>query len=74
MPQNDADVELQLKGLFWQANKKSRTLIYNLTVPVCLCRAHVDMCLFDCRAEQISREIYKSPASYICLGRTQGRN
>jgi hypothetical protein len=70
MPQDDADLELRLKGLSWQASKKSRTLIYNLTVPVC--RAHVDMCLFDCRAEQISKDIYRSPASYIALGELKG--
>lgn len=31
---NDADIELQLRGLHWQNEHGNRTLIYNLTVPI----------------------------------------
>ncbi|MCX6909244.1 MAG: restriction endonuclease [Verrucomicrobia bacterium] len=70
MPEDDADIEKQLRGLSWNSEKNPRTLIYNLTVP--LVRNNVDMCLFNCGHEQLSRDTYKSGPSYIALGELKG--
>lgn len=70
MPEEDADIEKQLRGLSWNAGENPRTLIYNLTVP--LVRNNVDMCLFNCGPEMVSKEIYKSGPSYIALGELKG--
>jgi len=70
MPEDDADIEKQLRGLSWNSEQNPRTLIYNLTVP--LVRNNVDMCLFNCGHEQLSKKTYKSGASYIALGELKG--
>jgi type II restriction enzyme len=66
----DADIELSLRGLSWLKGRKSRTVIYNLTVP--LLKNNVDLCLFNCAPQELSPTIYKSPASYIALGELKG--
>ncbi len=70
MSQDDSDIDLHLRGLFWYARRKPRTLIYNLTVP--LVRNNVDLCLFDCEAEQLSKETQKTPSAYLALGEPKG--
>ena len=69
-PEDDSDIELHLRGLSWEVGGKPRTLIYNLTVP--LVRNNVDMCLFDCHPEGMSKEIHKSGPAYIALGELKG--
>jgi Restriction endonuclease BsobI len=70
MPENDADIELYVRGLSWQSGSKSRTLIYNLTVP--MVRNNVDLCLFDCGLQQATPATYKLPEKYIALGELKG--
>lgn len=70
MPEDDADIELHLRGLAWEVGQKPRTLIYNLTVP--LFQNNVDLCLFDCAPESLSKDIYKSATAYIALGELKG--
>lgn len=70
MTDNDADIELSLRGLSWQKGRHSRTLIYNLTVP--LVKNNVDLCLLDCRPEERSLAIYQTPTRYIALGELKG--
>lgn len=70
MPDDDADIELYLRGLSWQKGNKPRTLIYNLTVP--LVKNNVDLCLFDCPSTQLSPAVYKSPENYLALGELKG--
>ena len=70
LPEDDADIELHLRGLCWESRGKSRTVVYNLTVP--FFRNNVDLCLFDCRAEDLDREKYKEPGLYIALGELKG--
>lgn len=72
---DDTDIELQLKGLSWDLNEQHRTLIFNLTVP--LIKKNVDLCLFDCRPEEIIKDKNKSsafykPERYIALGELKG--
>ncbi|MFN6567848.1 type II restriction endonuclease [Dendronalium sp. ChiSLP03b] len=45
MTNNDSEIELSLRGISWESEIGSRTLIYNLTVP--LVRSNVDLCLFN---------------------------
>jgi hypothetical protein len=72
---DDADVELSLRGLSWQSNNRPRTLMYNLTVP--LVKSNVDLCLLHCSSTELvtkrhARTIYISPVSYIALGELKG--
>lgn len=69
MPEDDADIELRLRGLTWD-NGKTRTLIYNLTVP--FFRNNVDLCLFDRPPGALSKATYKIPSAYIALGELKG--
>ncbi len=45
MTNDDAEIELFLRGLSWESDRGSRTLIYNLNIP--LVRSNVDLCLFN---------------------------
>lgn len=67
---NEADIELFLRGLSWAQGRRKRTLIYNLTVP--FLKNNVDLCLFDCWAEDLSTTTYQSPAAYVALGELKG--
>jgi hypothetical protein len=67
---DDADIELSLRGLGWEQGKRKRTLIYNLTVP--FLKNNVDLCLFNCRAEDLSPTMYQSPVAYVALGELKG--
>jgi hypothetical protein len=69
-PQDDADLELYLKGLGWQNRSTHRTLIYNLTVP--LVRNNVDLCLFDCKFDAVTKERCETPTSYLAFGELKG--
>ena len=68
--ENDADIELTLRGLSWQKDDKCRTLIFNLTVPAV--KNNIDLCLLDCSASQINnkqaKEIYQNPNIYLAFG------
>lgn len=67
---DDADIELALRGLSWGNENGKRTLVYNLTVP--LVEKNVDMCLFDSAPEEIEANEYKAAQSYIALGELKG--
>jgi len=45
MTNNDADIELSLRGISWKSELGDRTLIYNLNVPIV--KSNVDLCLFN---------------------------
>ncbi|CUQ65359.1 type II restriction endonuclease [Candidatus Nitrospira inopinata] len=70
MTDDDSEIELSLRGLSWESGGKSRTLIYNLTVP--LVKNNVDMCLFNLNPEELEATAYKSAKSYIALGELKG--
>ena len=69
MEEDDADVELHLRGLSWSSGRRGRTLIYNFTVP--LVENNVDFCLLDGTAE-IFKAACGNPKSYIALGELKG--
>jgi hypothetical protein len=70
LPEDDADVELSLRGLTWDTGKGPRTLLYNVTVPVV--GNNVDLCLFNCAAKDLTRETIRTPSLYIALGELKG--
>ena len=70
MPEDDADMELNVRGLSWDTGPKPRTVIYNLTVP--FVGNNVDLCLFDCTADDMSKDTYRTHASYVALGELKG--
>lgn len=70
LPEHDADVELYLRGLCWETSKGPRTLVCNLTVP--FFRNNVDLSLFDCASQDLTREVISTPSAYIALGELKG--
>lgn len=70
LPEDDADIELHLRGLSWLAAEGPRTLVYNLTVP--FFQSNVDLCLFGCTPEDLTRENKRDPSKYIALGELKG--
>jgi len=75
MTDEDADIELHLRGLYWQGAQQPRTLLYNLNVPPV--KSNVDMCLLDCRPDELTakraaKAIYETPERYIALGELKG--
>lgn len=75
MSDDDADIELQLRGLHWAYNRQPRTLVYNLTVP--LVKKNVDLCLFDCQPDEMvfgkqKTSVHYHPERYLALGELKG--
>lgn len=70
MSDDEAAIELDLNGLSWTVEEKPRSLVYNLTVPVV--RNNVDLCLFDCGADELTKETRTNPAVYLALGELKG--
>lgn len=67
---DDADIEIYLRGMAWQRRGNPRTLLYNLTVP--LIKNNVDLCLFNCSHDAISKVMYGDPKTYLALGELKG--
>jgi hypothetical protein len=72
MTDDDSDVELSLRGLCWQSEKETRTLIYNLTVP--LVRNNVDICLFSLSPDKLKATKHNAADSYLALGELRAPN
>jgi Restriction endonuclease BsobI len=70
LPDDDSDVELSLRGLSWTGTQGTRTLLYNVTVP--LVKNNVDLLLFNCSFDKLTREIICTPSAYIALGELKG--
>ncbi len=70
MPEDDADLELYVKGLSWKKGKQWRTLLYNLTVPSV--KNNVDLCLFNYSPQKITPATYKMQDLYLALGELKG--
>lgn len=67
MTDDDAGIELHLRGLSWIRGRRQRTVLYNLTVP--FMKNNVDICLFNRRPEEVSAI---DPAGYVALGELKG--
>lgn len=70
MTADDAGIELNLRGLSWSSNGKSRTMIYNLKVP--LVKNNIDVCIFDCDYQKFTSASCTMPNLYIALGELKG--
>ncbi len=67
---NEIDIELDLKGISWKRKGKTRTLIYNRTIP--LVNKNIDICLLNCTPDEIKPEIFKVPEVFIAFGELKG--
>jgi len=72
---DDADIEIQLKGLSWKREDDWRTLIYNLTIPIV--KNNVDLCLFNASPEDMifgnhKESCHYKPELYIAIGELKG--
>ncbi len=70
LPDDESDVELSLRGLSWRAAQGPRTLLYNVTVP--LVKNNVDLSLFNCSFNELTREVIRTPSAYLALGELKG--
>jgi hypothetical protein len=70
LPDDDSDVELLLRGLSWNAANGPRTLVHNVTVP--LVKNNVDLSLFRCSFDALTRDVIHTPSAYIALGELKG--
>jgi len=70
MPDDDADIEQDVRGLAWGTDAKSRTLVYNRTVP--FVGNNIDLCLLSSAPETLSNDTFKSGTSYVALGELKG--
>lgn len=70
MSDDDTGIELFLRGLSWENQYGTRTLIYNLNVP--LIKNNVDLCLFNLDPEQLRLTKYSSSTTYVALGELKG--
>jgi len=70
MSDDDADIELSLRGLSWQNENGPRTLIYNLTVP--LIENNVDISLFNLAPAELQATAHTVASTYLALGELKG--
>lgn len=75
MSENDAEVEIFVKGISWKKDDQNRTALFNLIVPIV--GNNVDLCLFnreqkDFSNKNVVKDILNSPSSYIALGELKG--
>lgn len=75
MSENDAEIEIFIKGISWKKDSQCRTALFNLIVPIV--GNNVDLCLFSREPKEfsnkkIARDILNSPDSYIALGELKG--
>jgi hypothetical protein len=73
--ENDADIELFVKGISWRSGHNVRTLLMNISTPVV--GNNIDLCLFDVApkafAEKKAGKILISEAAhYVALGELKG--
>jgi hypothetical protein len=71
----DSDIEIFLRGISWNTKGKSRTILFNLTVP-CVGN-NVDLSVLSCSHtdiinKKIAANIIKTHRAYIALGELKG--
>ncbi|UJS16210.1 MAG: type II restriction endonuclease [Candidatus Jettenia sp.] len=75
MSENDAEIEIFVKGVGWKKDNESRTALFNLFVPIV--GNNIDLCLFNCESKdfsnkKIAKDTLNSPHAYIALGELKG--
>jgi len=66
---DDADIELYLTALSWSFKDRTRTMIYNRTVP--FIKKNIDLCLLDCKPHEL-KTAFTMPSHYVALGELKG--
>lgn len=66
----DLTIEENVKGLYWRNSKGQRTILFNITPSIV--NNNIDICIFDCPHDTISKEILNNPKRYIALGELKG--
>ncbi len=66
---DDADIELYLTALSWSFRDRTRTMVYNRTVP--FIRKNIDLCLLDCKPKEL-KTAFTIPSRYVALGELKG--
>jgi type II restriction enzyme len=73
----DDEMEKRAKAIYWISNGKNRMLIQNLTVPTV--KKNIDICLLDCKQEEIffeksssSNSAHQTAEKYLALGELKG--
>lgn len=65
----ETDIEHNIKGLYWETDGNSRTLLYNLTIPII--KKNVDLSLLSCQSKDSILAI-GNPGEYLALGELKG--
>lgn len=71
MTEDDSEIEFALRGLSWKNHGESRTLVFNLTVPL-VNNSNIDLCLFKLTPQELQSKGYGVAQSYIALGELKG--
>lgn len=66
----DLTIEENVKGLCWRNSKGQRTILFNITPSIV--NNNIDICIFDCSYDIVSKEILDNPEKYIALGELKG--
>jgi hypothetical protein len=70
LPNEDADIELHLRGLSWGEGESARTLVYNVTVPSV--GNNIDLCLLKGSPQMLPKKPFSDPSLFIALGELKG--
>jgi len=66
----DLTIEENVKGLYWRNSKGQRTILFNITPSIV--NNNIDICIFDCSYDIVSKEILDNPKKYVALGELKG--
>jgi type II restriction enzyme len=75
-PSNDAGIERNIKGLYWESNSSQRVLLMNMTVPIV--GKNVDLCLLNGHMGEVflngpvTRSLHRKTLQYLALGELKG--
>jgi hypothetical protein len=73
--ENDADIELFVKGISWQRGDNARTLLMNISTPIV--GNNIDLCLFDVAPKAFAvnktgKKLISEAVHYLALGELKG--
>ena len=72
-PEDDTDIELSLRGISWTVGARTRTLLFNVKVPLVGKGNNVDLCVFNRTADELdSAEVFADATAYVALGELKG--
>ncbi len=66
----DLTIEENVKGLYWKNLRGARTVLFNITPRIV--KKNIDICIFDCSYDAMSKKVIDDPKKYIALGELKG--